>query len=68
MRKFITVFFALFVGFNIASAQNNGEDTLHSITVDGVQRDWRIYVPTTYSKETLIPMVLNFHGTSGRLS
>jgi polyhydroxybutyrate depolymerase len=65
MRKFITVFFALFVGFNIASAQNNGEDTLHSITVDGVQRDWRIYVPTTYSKETLIPMVLNFHGTSG---
>jgi polyhydroxybutyrate depolymerase len=65
MQKFIILFFTAFGFINSAFAQDNSDDVLPSIIVDGVQRDWRIYVPTTYAKENLIPLVLDFHGTSG---
>lgn len=64
MQKFIILFFTLFLGFNTALAQTDDADKLQSIGVDGVQRDWRIYVPSSYAKGKLTPLVLDFHGTS----
>lgn len=46
-----------------ALAQNNTGEQLDSLIVDGVKRQWRMYVPPSYKKGTAMPLVLDFHGT-----
>ena len=40
-----------------------GQQTINeSITHDGSQRDYILYVPASYSSATAVPLVFNFHG------
>lgn len=61
MKIYIVIFLTAFFSLNTAFA---AADNLQSITVDGEQRQWRIYLPSGYAKDDLIPLVLNFHGSS----
>lgn len=38
----------------------------HAVTVNGTERSYRLYVPTTYKPDTPLPLVLVFHGGRGR--
>ena len=57
--KYTTVIL-LFVGFVFSSS---AQQTINaSITHDGIERDYILYVPEIYDGSTAVPLVLNFHG------
>jgi len=56
--KYITLLFLLFIPFLSYCQQTINA----SITHDGMQRDYILYVPANYSAEKAVPLVLNFHG------
>ena len=57
--KYTTVIL-LFVGFIFSSS---AQQTINaSITHDGIQRDYIVYIPEIYDGSTAVPLVLNFHG------
>ena len=57
--KYTTVIL-LFTGFVFSSS---AQQTINaSITHDGMERDYIIYVPEIYDGSTAVPLVLNFHG------
>jgi polyhydroxybutyrate depolymerase len=58
-----------FAAPNVASAAScpTGSSTglsVQTMTSGGVQRSYRLYVPTSYDASTPLPLVLNFHGFS----
>lgn len=56
----ISLFFLLvFTSFSSASAQRLLDG---SITVDGVKRTYKVYVPLGYRSSRSVPLLLNFHG------
>ena len=57
--KYTTVIL-LFTGFVFSSS---AQQTINaSITHDGIERDYIIYVPEIYDGSKAVPLVLNFHG------
>ncbi len=42
-----------------------GQPILQKLEWNGIEREWRIYVPSAYKKGNETPLVLSFHGTSG---
>jgi len=57
--RFITVLLLL-VGCTFSSFS---QQTINaSITHDGIQRDYILYIPELYDGNTAVPLVLNFHG------
>ena len=57
--KYTTVILLL-VGFVFSSS---AQQTINaSITHDGIERDYIVYVPEIYDGSTAVPLVLNFHG------
>ena len=57
--KYTTVIL-LFTGFVFSSS---AQQTINaSITHDGIQRDYILYIPELYDGSTAVPLVLNFHG------
>ena len=40
----------------------SSESSSKSVMVDGIQRTYRLYVPTSYDATEPVPLVLNFHG------
>ncbi len=44
-------------------AKNQGTESLESMNVDGVVRQWRMYVPPSYESDTPMPLVIDLHGT-----
>ena len=57
--KYTTVIL-LFTGFVFSSS---AQLTINaSITHDGIERDYILYVPEIYDGSTAVPLVLNFHG------
>ena len=57
--KYTTVIL-LFTGFVFSST---AQQTINaSITHDGIERDYILYVPEIYDGSTTVPLVLNFHG------
>ena len=57
--KYTTVIL-LIVGFVFSSS---AQQTINaSITHDGIQRDYIVYIPEIYDGSTAVPLVLNFHG------
>lgn len=42
-----------------------GTTTTLSGTFDGVKRTWRVYVPSSYSSDTAVPLVVSTHGWGG---
>lgn len=57
MKTVLTIF-ALSLPFLLFSQQT----LTQSITHDGLQRDYILYVPATYTGDEAVPLVLNFHG------
>jgi len=56
MKKFLTLLICLPI-FSL------GQQTINaSITHGGLQRDYTLYIPASYSAGTEIPLVFNFHG------
>ncbi|MBK7296131.1 MAG: prolyl oligopeptidase family serine peptidase [Flavobacteriales bacterium] len=55
----LTIGSLLMVSASIGSAQNYMDG---SIMHDGLQRDYKIYVPAIYQPGTAVPVVFNFHG------
>ena len=56
--KYTTVIL-LFTGFVFSSS---AQQTINaSITHDGIERDYILYVPEIYDGSTAVPLVLNFH-------
>lgn len=64
MQKLATILTVLLVFLCTTNAYANSADLLQSFTVNGEQREWRILVPSTYTQSKVIPLVLDFHGTS----
>jgi polyhydroxybutyrate depolymerase len=57
--KYTTVIL-LFTGFVFSSS---AQQTINaSITHDGIERDYILYIPEIYDGSTAVPLVLNFHG------
>ena len=57
--KYITVLLLL-TGFIFSSS---AQQTINaSITHDGIQRDYIVYIPELYDGSSVVPLVLNFHG------
>ena len=57
--KYITVLLLL-AGFIFSSS---AQQTINaSITHDGIQRDYIVYIPELYDGSSVVPLVLNFHG------
>ena len=57
--KYITVLLLL-TGFIFSSS---AQQTINaSITHDGIQRDYIVYIPELYDDSSVVPLVLNFHG------
>ncbi|MDC3344663.1 T9SS type A sorting domain-containing protein [Flavobacteriaceae bacterium] len=57
--KYTTVIL-FFTGFVFSSS---AQQTINaSITHDGIERDYILYVPEIYDGSTAVPLVLNFHG------
>ena len=57
--RYITVLLLL-MGFTFSSF---AQQTINaSITHDGIQRDYIVYIPELYDGTTTVPLVLNFHG------
>ena len=57
--RYITVLLLL-LGFTFSSF---AQQTINaSITHDGIQRDYIVYIPELYDGTTTVPLVLNFHG------
>ncbi len=55
-----TTMILLLVGFVFSSS---AQQTINaSITHDGIERDYIVYVPEIYDGSTAVPLVLNFHG------
>ena len=53
--------------------QNNGDScylnsTARSITHDGLNREYIVYVPNSYNGSSSVPLLLNFHGFGGSAS
>lgn len=58
MRNIFLLLFPL-----VISANSFAQTTiLGSITHDGLQRDYRLYVPAVYNASQAVPLVLNLHG------
>jgi polyhydroxybutyrate depolymerase len=57
--KYTTVIL-LFAGFAFSST---AQQTINaSITHDGIERDYILYIPELYDGNTAVPLILNFHG------
>ena len=57
--RYITVLLLL-LGFTFSSF---AQQTINaSITHDGIQRDYIVYIPELYNGSSAVPLVLNFHG------
>ena len=63
--KYTTVIL-LFAGFVFSST---AQQTINaSITHDGIERDYILYIPELYDGNTAVPLILNFHGFGGSAS
>lgn len=53
----------LFIALLMLSTSGTAQQTLtETLTHDGIQREYILYVPTSYTGNTAVPLVFNFHG------
>ena len=52
-------------GCGTTAPASSGKTTSMSATFDGTKRTWRLYVPSSYSKSTPMPIVVSHHGWGG---
>lgn len=53
--------FSIFTDHGLAGG--NADDQLQSLAVNGVERQYRLYVPPSYREGRPVPLVLDFHGS-----
>ncbi len=58
MKKFTIIFIIIGLQFSGFSQQIIPSSIIH----DGIQREYLLYVPSTYTGNSPVPLVLNFHG------
>ncbi|MFT5116421.1 MAG: polyhydroxybutyrate depolymerase [Parasphingorhabdus sp.] len=65
MTRFVLLLFALLgvACSGPALVQMAGVEEGHSVSIDGVERTWRMFVPDQYEEGIALPLVLNLHGT-----
>ena len=61
MRIFITT---ILIVLATSSAHGQGQTLQKSLIHDGIQRNYTIYVPSSYTTQTNAPLVVNMHGRS----
>ena len=65
MKRFVLLLFAVLavacVGPTVGKFSGVEKD--HSVSIDGVERTWRMFVPDQYKEGDSLPLVLDFHGT-----
>lgn len=57
--KYFATFLAVFLFSMVSQAQQTLDLTL---THDGIERAYKLYVPATYTGNEVVPLVFNFHG------
>jgi len=65
MARYILLLFALLAvacSDPAVDASSGGEGG-DSVSINGVERTWRMFVPDQYEERIALPLVLNFHGT-----
>ena len=65
MARYILLLFALLAVAcsGPAAGPSSGAQAGDSVSIDGVERTWRMFVPDQYEERIALPLVLNFHGT-----
>lgn len=65
MARFVLLLLALLAVAcsNPAVNQTSGTEEGDSVSINGVERRWRMFVPDQYEEGIALPLVLNFHGT-----
>ena len=61
----LPLLFALLLLVASAHAQTDSDATTESIQVDGVEREWRMYVPPSYQEGSNTALVIDIHGSGG---
>jgi len=59
MKLLVNIILALGILISFSQAKPK----MHTINIDGVQREYRVFIPSSYVKGEALPLVLNFHGT-----
>ena len=65
MTRFVLLLFALLAVACVDPTVDQSSDVEkdHSVSIDGVERTWRMFVPDQYKEGIALPLVLDFHGT-----
>jgi len=65
MMRFLLLLLALLAVAcsDAAIDQKSGVEEGNSVSIDGIERTWRMFVPDQYEEGIALPLVLNFHGT-----
>jgi polyhydroxybutyrate depolymerase len=59
-RIILAVLFAFYFAPFLSSAPNRSQ--VKTITINGIERTYRLYIPTMYNGVNFVPLLLNFHG------
>ena len=66
IKFYYTLFFMIVFVINIGGCRkvSNSQmnDEVNTISVDGVDREFILYIPSTYDSTDAVPLMLNFHG------
>lgn len=57
MKRTVTLFFVLVISSSVFS-----QSVIRNIMHDGIQREYRIYVPAVYDGTEAVPLLFNLHG------
>ncbi len=76
VNKFRILILFLVANLFFYSCINSGEakkdcvsnNSAEKIIVNGVEREYILYIPSTYNTESKVPLLLNFHGFGGKAS
>jgi len=64
MRITLLTYALLLFAAQTASAQTPGSHNTHTLSVDGVERSWNLFIPEQYEQGTALPLLVEFPATS----
>ena len=59
---FCIIVFTITIGGCKKDGNSQKDDELKTINVNGVTREFILYIPSTYDSIDTVPLMLNFHG------
>ena len=63
LKQLLSCLLSLLLGAEFVNAQTVPEAPTESVTVNGIEREWRMFVPPSYQAGTEMPLVIDFHGS-----